>query len=106
MTAAPTRETLTEVLAAPVEQPNHVEATTVREYLAAIIQLIWQDPLGNESGKRLDGDSSWRDLVYKALHKAGLVDATLDEDGYFEKLDTNGADALIVAATREMALGR
>lgn len=98
-----------ELLALPLP-PNDSGATTVRGYLAKLLEQVWTEEEGF-SGKRPFGNSSWQYDIYLAMARAGMIEgAGLDSDGYF---DYNGpwsewqakrkeADALIVAAIGEM----
>ncbi len=78
-------------------QPNDARATTVREYLVALLAEVWTEKEGF-SGKRPFGNSGWEYDLYLPLLKAGLVDGALDEDGYIDHMDDDAAERLIAAA--------
>lgn len=96
-----TNTTARQVLNLPLP-PNDAEAATIRDYLIALLALVWTD---REcfNGKRPFGNSGWQYELYPALITAGLVAGQLDEDGYVKEVDRQAADALIGAAIRELA---
>lgn len=89
-----------EVLDARLPEDNDAGVTTVREYLAALLLLLWDQ--GEDMVKRPFGNSGWQYTLYKALIQAMLVDGSLDEDGYVEELETGDADELIRNAIIEL----
>jgi hypothetical protein len=72
---------------------NSAEATSVREYLAAMLTVAMQM-------KRPFGFSGWRYELYRAMAKAGLLTARYDAAGDVElaSIDMNRADELLDAA--------
>lgn len=93
-----------EVLALPM-QDNDAEATTVRDYLIALLVGVWVEREGF-SGKRPFGNSGWQYDLYEPLATAGAIVATFDEDGYFESMADNEkrkADALIMSAIEALS---
>jgi hypothetical protein len=83
---------------------NDAKASTVRHYLIALLAKVWEYA-EDFSGKRPFGNSSWRYDLYEPLGKAGLIQVTLDEDGYidhFPDSERRRADRLIAAAIRAM----
>jgi len=79
-------------------------ATTVREYLLALLRMVWTER-EMFSGKRPFGNSSWEYDLYRAMGKAGFIEITLDSDGYidtFPKQEHRKADALVSAAIDEL----
>ena len=86
-----------QVLEVVMGDPNDAKASTVGEYLTALLSTLWTRG-ENFSGKRPFGNSSWPYEVYSALGRAGYVDATFDEDGLVEEVDSVTADRLILEA--------
>jgi hypothetical protein len=91
-----TSPTPQQVLALPIEPEEH-GATTVREYLIALLRTLWAEE-GNFSGKRPFGSSDWHYDLYIPLIDAGFVNGSFDEDGYVDELDETTADRLITEA--------
>ena len=85
-----------EVLNLPM-QPNDAGAKTVREYLVALAMSVWVENEGF-SGKRPFGNSGWAWDLMLPLVKAGLIEGSIDEDGYLDDCDEDAGDALIRAA--------
>jgi hypothetical protein len=54
---------------------------TVKEYLQALLHQLWRESDGF-SGKRPFGNSGWDWDIGIGMIKAGLLEGTLDEDGY------------------------
>ena len=83
-----------EVLALPMP-PNDANATTIGDYLEALLLAVWDQGEGF-SGKRPFGDStSWKWDVSTALVQGGAVEVTLDSDGNIERFDGAARDAVI-----------
>ena len=68
-------------------EPNDAEATTIREYLKALLEAVWSEGEGF-SGKRPFGNSSWEYDLYRALVKGGSI------NGKFAKPDPEFPDDL------------
>lgn len=90
-----------QVLDLPLEE-NDADASTVREYLAKLAELVVVEDEGFD-GKRPFGNSGWTSELYVPLVKAGVVDGTIDVDGYLEVGDYRQADAVLAAAARALA---
>lgn len=82
--------------------PNDAKAATVRDYLIELLARLWIEEEGF-SAKRPFGNSGWAYEVYTPLIAAGLIDGTLDEDGYVDEIDVAAADDLIAVAIRSLA---
>lgn len=83
---------------------NDANAKTVREYLIELLAGVWRDGEGF-SGKRPFGNSSWEYDLYTPLARAGLIEATFDEDGYIDDFVGSArdkADELIATAIRAL----
>lgn len=80
---------------------NDSGASTVRGYLAALTERVWEE---NEcfSGKRPFGNGGWQFDLYVPMIRAGLVGGTFYEDGDLEDVDEDAADKLILEAIRAM----
>jgi hypothetical protein len=70
-------------------QENDANARTIREYLVALVERVWDEAEGF-SGKRAFGNSDWQGEVYETLIEAGLAD------------DEAQADSIIRGAIEEM----
>jgi len=81
--------------------PNDADASTVRDYLKALLSTLWTEDEGF-SGKRPFGNSGWKYEVYGALVKAGLVKGSLDDEGYVNSCDNSAADAMIQNAISDL----
>jgi hypothetical protein len=75
---------------------NDAEAETVGHYLLKLLAKVWRD--GEDLTKRPFGNSGWQFEVYKALINNGMIDGTVDEDGYVDELDIRAAEEQMVEA--------
>jgi hypothetical protein len=96
MTEQTTEPTGEQILAVPMGD-NDALATTIREYLTALLRGVWRETEAFD-GKRPFGNSGWWHELYTALAAAGLVESSTDEWGDVEIHDTGSADALIERA--------
>lgn len=80
---------------------NDANASTVGEYLVALLQQLWSEEEGF-SGKRPFGNSGWKYDVYSALVHYGKVEGTLDETFFVIDVDECTADALISQAISDL----
>lgn len=78
-------------------QPNDADASTIREYLAALAATVWY----GGSSKRPFGNSNWEGELYEALVTAGFLEGTEDEWGFIQVSDVE-AHKLIVKALRAL----
>lgn len=86
-----------EVLDCPMQE-NDSGATTVRGYLKALLERLWEEEEGF-SGKRPFGNSCWEYDLYRALLAAGLVDGRVDPVyNDIISVDTKRANQLIFDA--------
>ena len=88
-----------QVLDLPLPE-NDSGASTVRGYLVALLTTLWREEEGF-SGKRPFGNSSWQCDIYVPMIQAGMIEGTVDEDGYLDDLPLSSerkADGLILAA--------
>jgi len=94
---------MSEVLDAPMDpNENDARASTVREYLVALLARLWEDKEAF-NGKRPFGNSGWENDIYLALVRAGLVVGSVDEEeGWLDECDDEGADVLVATAIREL----
>lgn len=91
------------VLGCPMVQPNDADATTVRDYLVALVRRVWIEGEGF-NGKRPFGNSSWKFEVYASLGRAGVIEATFDEDGYLDEVDKKTGNALVLTAIEQLGM--
>jgi len=85
----------TEILDCPMDpKTNDAQASTVREYLAALLAELWKAGEGF-SGKRPFGNSGWEWEVYTALVREELVPGVIDDDGYLDEVDQDAADRVV-----------
>lgn len=68
---------------------------TIKEYLIKLLVTLWREEAGF-SGKRPFGSSDWQFEIYKVLIEHGVVEGSLDEDGYVDQIDIPAADKIIV----------
>ncbi len=87
------------VLSIPM-QDNDAGAATIRDYLIALVACVWEDGEGF-SGKRPFGNSGWNHDLYEALARAGAIESTVDEYGYYD-YDVEQARRLIDEAIKAM----
>ena len=78
-------------------QPNDADASTVKDYLKALLARLWEEGEGF-SGKRPFGNSGWEYELYVALVSNGIVRGSLTDDGYIEDCDVVAVNALIYEA--------
>lgn len=88
------------VLDLPLEE-NDADATTVRDYLKALLYELWREEEGF-SGKRPFGNSGWQNDLYKPLVKFGVVSGKFDSDGYLDGCDCEAADRIILDCIEAM----
>ena len=82
-------------------QDNDAAAKTIRGYLKALLSKLWEEGEGF-SGKHPFGNSGWEFPLYAALVKAGVVEGSLDEDGYLYSCDYKAANKLVYKAIEEL----
>lgn len=92
------------VLAAPMLPGNDAGAATVRDYLVALLAMVWEEEEGF-SGKRPFGNSGWKADFDAALVRAGLVAGEFDADGCLETCDDELVDELVVEAIWSLGAG-
>lgn len=80
-------------------------ATTIREYLCNLLLTLWEEGEGF-SGKRPFGNSGWDYDLLEPLLKAGLIEGSIDEDGYVETMDEKAGNALIHSAIKRLCQGQ
>jgi len=96
----PDAPTPAQVLETPVG-PNDAGAGTVREYLVALAEAVWDQGEGF-SGKRPWGNSGWEHDLYHALGARGHIRYEQDEHGYCESVDREAGHRLIRQALEAM----
>ena len=74
---------------------------SIRHYLVELAKQCWiqEDGFG---GKRPFGNSGWKLDVCFALAEGGFVTGTKDEDGYWEDVDMEKAEAIILACLNKI----
>lgn len=77
-------------------QPNDANAKTIRGYLKALVQVVWEQEEGF-SGKRPFGNSGWQYDLALALVRAGKVEGKIDSNGCLIECD----DAAVNEAIHE-----
>ncbi|MFI7630238.1 hypothetical protein [Microbispora rosea] len=83
-------------------QANDADAATIRDYLIALLALVWDHGEGF-NGKRPFGNSGWEWELYAALARAGHLDGKFDEDGYLDDVDDVTGRKLISEAIRALS---
>lgn len=84
-------------------QENDAGAATIREYLCELLSELWEKGEGF-SGKRPFGNSGWDYELHVPLVKAGLIDGSVDEDGYLENSDRKAAHQIISSAIESLGV--
>lgn len=81
-------------------QENDSGAKTIREYLKALLVMVWEKD-ESFSGKRPFGNSGWKYDIYRTLATHKLIEAEIDEDGDIvdiKRSEYSKADQLISEA--------
>ncbi|MET8430081.1 hypothetical protein [Nocardia sp. NPDC004860] len=78
-------------------QDNDAGAETIRGYLTALLRQLWEHG-ENFGGKRPFGNSGWEYDLYRTLAGAGLIEATLDDEGFLDTCDDRTGHELIAQA--------
>jgi hypothetical protein len=88
-------ENLTErdILALPMKT-NDAGAETIGQFIMMVGAKVFLHQDGF-SGKRPFGNSGWVYDVYEVLITSGVLEGTLDEDGYVEDCDSREAEAVV-----------
>ena len=73
---------------------NDIGAKTIGEYFEQLLLTLWDEQEGF-SGKRPFGNSGWEYDVYASLISAGVVDGSLDEEGYVDQVTYSAANNII-----------
>lgn len=91
-----------QVLALPMDpSANDANASTVREYLQALLLTLWEETEGF-SGKRPLGNSDWVQQLWIPLLIAGVVEGSVDAWGTVDEIDEVKADRLIKEAIQAL----
>lgn len=69
---------------------------SIRNYLVELAKQCWIEEEGF-GGKRPFGNSGWKWHVYFALAEGGFVAGAKDDDGHWEDVDEESAEAIILA---------
>lgn len=77
---------------------------TIREYLIQLAKTLWEEGDGF-SGKRPFGNSGWQTDVMGALADGGFIEGTKDEDGYWENLDEEKGNQIILDCFERLKKG-
>jgi hypothetical protein len=77
---------------------NDAQAATVREYLQALLGIVWQAGDGISPW----GNSGWHNDLYVPMMRAGMITGRLDDehDHYVLDMDAEAGNRLILAAIR------
>lgn len=83
-------------------QENDAGASTIGEYLRKLLATLWEEG-ESFSGKRPFGNSGWEYDIYTAMVVAGVVNGTIDSEGYLEVFDEIVlADKIILRAIKSL----
>lgn len=80
---------------------NQAGASTVRDYLKALLLRLWDEGEGF-SGKRPFGNSGWEYDLYYTLVKNNFVSGYINDYGEVESVDSYAANQLIFSAIRAL----
>jgi hypothetical protein len=87
--------TAAQILAIPMGENDSGEGT-VGGYLAALLQMVWDE--GEEfNGKRPFGTSGWQGDLVRPLVDAGVIDGSVDEHGDAHADDADVAEVVKLA---------
>lgn len=89
------------VLNVAMASDNQAGASTVREYLKALLTRLWDEGEGF-SGKRPFGDSAWEYDLYYVLVRDGYVVGQIDDYGCVDSVDRVHANKLIFEAIKSL----
>jgi len=98
-TIDPSQQTITRALNLRFAQPDPDSgATTVREYMRALLATLWSDGEYFNSKRPFGrGTRGWQTDVYREFVRAGLVAGTIDSAGCLAALDVAAAHKLVQA---------
>lgn len=82
-------------------QENDANAATIKEYLHALLSLLWKNGEGFSS-KRPFGNSGWQYELYQALVFGHLIPGDVDEDGYADNYNRDAADDMITTSIENL----
>lgn len=80
---------------------NDIGAKTIGEYFEKLLLTLW-DEQEEFSGKRPFGNSGWEFDVYASLIAAGVVDGSLDEEGYVDEVAYSAANNIICETIKQI----
>ncbi len=87
------------ILDLPMEE-NDAEATTIRDYLKALLSTLWREE-ESFSGKRPFGNSGWTWDIYRALVAGGAIKGKIEDNDLVEH-DEQAANELIQEAIKQL----
>ena len=82
-------------------QKNDIDAKTIGEYFEKLLLTLW-DEQEDFSGKRPFGNGGWEYDVYAALISAGVVDGSLDEEGYVADVTYSAANDIVCETIKQI----
>lgn len=82
-------------------QKNDIGAKTIGEYFEKLLLTLW-DEQEEFSGKRPFGNSGWEYDVYASLISAGVVDGSLDEEGYVVDVTYSAANDIVCKMIKQI----
>lgn len=82
-------------------QKNDIGAKTIGEYFEKLLLTLW-DEQEDFSGKRPFGNSGWEYDVYASLISAGVVDGSLDEEGYVADVRYSAANDIVCEMIKQI----
>lgn len=86
------------ILDVPMDpEDNDAQASSVREYLKAWLQDVW-----DSEPKRIFGTSGWHLDIAKPLIQAGLITGAIDDEGYVDEYDSQELDQIIHRAIQAL----
>ena len=80
---------------------NDIGAKTIGEYFEKLLLTLW-DEQEDFSGKRPFGNSGWEYDVYASLISAGVVDGSLDEEGYVSNVAYSAANDIVCEMIKQI----
>lgn len=77
------------------------KAVTITEWLQTILLTLFEEGEGF-SGKRPFGNSAWTKDPAKAMIKAGIIQGTIDSDGYIQDFNEDQLWACLNAVVKSL----
>ncbi|MFI6495988.1 hypothetical protein [Nonomuraea typhae] len=82
-------------------QDNKAKAKTIKEYLVALLALLWEE--GDEfNAKRPFNDLAWEFDLFEALVHANLISGVIEDGNFMDEFDREAGEELIRLAIKAL----